>query len=237
VVGEGTPAADGGRADGIELTETDGLVVGAELVGGRGMDGDGEPLEAVGQGLGSVGVGSAGTENVLVGVAVGLGDPVSPGDPVWVGDPVAVTVGVGLGVGVGSVLGGSVGDALGEGTAGGALRVGCGTVGGDTVRRDGPGAVATGAGTARSGERRGAAGSQPPVASVPGGADTGRIGAGSAGWLVTGSGSTTGPTDGVGMNGVLLSGIAVLPTVAEPALIAARIGIEAVPASSATVNR
>ena len=39
------------------------------------------------------------------------------------------------------------------------------------------------------------------------------------------------------MNGVLLSGSAVLPTVAEPALIAARIGIEAVPASSATVNR
>ncbi|SIQ60332.1 hypothetical protein SAMN05444858_103209 [Micromonospora avicenniae] len=39
------------------------------------------------------------------------------------------------------------------------------------------------------------------------------------------------------MNGVLLSGNAVLPTVAEPALIAARIGIEAVPASSATVKR
>lgn len=39
------------------------------------------------------------------------------------------------------------------------------------------------------------------------------------------------------MNGVLLSGIAVLPTVADPALIAAIIGIDAVPASRATVNR
>jgi hypothetical protein len=58
-----------------------------------------------------------------------------------------------------------------------------------------------------------------------------------AGWPVTGRGITTGPTDGVGMNGVLLSGRAVLPTVAEPVLIAARIGIEAVPASRATVKR
>ncbi|MDM4721593.1 hypothetical protein QTQ03_19090 [Micromonospora sp. WMMA1363] len=56
-------------------------------------------------------------------------------------------------------------------------------------------------------------------------------------WLLVGSGSTTGPTDGVGMNGVPASGRAVLPTVAEPALIAARIGMAAVPASSATVNR
>ncbi|MER7420877.1 hypothetical protein ABT346_29550 [Micromonospora peucetia] len=54
---------------------------------------------------------------------------------------------------------------------------------------------------------------------------------------VTGSGITTGPTDGVGRKGVLLSGRAVLPTVAEPVLIAARIGIDAVPASSATVSR
>lgn len=80
--------------------------------------------------------------------------------------------------------------------------------------------------------RRGAAGSQPlvgPTLGVPGGA--------SAGWLVIGSGISTGPTDGVGMNGMLLSGSAVLPGVAEPALIAARIGIDAVPASSATVSR
>ncbi|MEU7931751.1 hypothetical protein [Micromonospora echinofusca] len=48
---------------------------------------------------------------------------------------------------------------------------------------------------------------------------------------------TTGPIEGVGRNGVLVSGRAVLPTVAEPVLIAARIGIDAVPASSATVNR
>ncbi|MFF4877260.1 MULTISPECIES: hypothetical protein [unclassified Micromonospora] len=65
----------------------------------------------------------------------------------------------------------------------------------------------------------------------------GVAGGGSAGWLVIGSGITTGPTDGVGMKGVLLSGSAVLPDVAEPALIAARMGIEAVPASSATVSR
>lgn len=39
------------------------------------------------------------------------------------------------------------------------------------------------------------------------------------------------------MNGMLLSGSAVLPGVAEPALMAARIGMDAVPASSATVSR
>lgn len=48
---------------------------------------------------------------------------------------------------------------------------------------------------------------------------------------------TTGPTEGVGMKGVPLSGRAVLPTVAEPVLIAASTGIEAVPASRATVSR
>ncbi|TDB91451.1 hypothetical protein E1091_13710, partial [Micromonospora fluostatini] len=58
-----------------------------------------------------------------------------------------------------------------------------------------------------------------------------------AGWLPTGIGITTGPTDGVGMNGVPLSGTAVLPIVAEPVLTAARIGIVAVPASRATVSR
>jgi len=62
-------------------------------------------------------------------------------------------------------------------------------------------------------------------------------GIGTAAWLLVGSGTTTGPTLGVGMNGVPWSGSAVLPTVAEPALIAARIGIDAVPASSATVKR
>ncbi|RKN49003.1 hypothetical protein D7193_32555 [Micromonospora costi] len=64
----------------------------------------------------------------------------------------------------------------------------------------------------------------------------GRAG-GRAGWLVVGMGTTTGPTEGVGMNGTPLSGRAVLPTVAEPALMAARIGMDAVPASSATVKR
>ncbi|WP_255292533.1 hypothetical protein [Micromonospora sp. WMMA1996] len=64
------------------------------------------------------------------------------------------------------------------------------------------------------------------------------VGAGSTGaWVVCGSGTTTGPTEGVGRNGVLVSGSALFPTVAEPALIAARIGIDAVPASSATVSR
>ncbi|MCF0093183.1 hypothetical protein AB0B39_06495 [Micromonospora sp. NPDC049114] len=48
---------------------------------------------------------------------------------------------------------------------------------------------------------------------------------------------TTGPTDGVGMNGVLVSGNALLPGVAEPALTAARTGIDAVPANRATVSR
>ncbi|PZF97327.1 hypothetical protein [Micromonospora endophytica] len=58
-----------------------------------------------------------------------------------------------------------------------------------------------------------------------------------AGAVPRGGGMTTGPIEGVGMNGVLPSGSAVLPTVAEPVLIAARTGIEAVPASSATVSR
>ncbi|SCL38393.1 hypothetical protein GA0074692_4996 [Micromonospora pallida] len=49
--------------------------------------------------------------------------------------------------------------------------------------------------------------------------------------------TTTGPREGVGMNGTSAFGSEVPPTVAEPALIAARIGMEAVPASSATVNR
>ncbi|PWR10066.1 hypothetical protein DKT69_29740, partial [Micromonospora sicca] len=65
----------------------------------------------------------------------------------------------------------------------------------------------------------------------------GRVVGATAGWLVPGSGMTTGPTEGVGMKGVLLSGRAVLPTVADPALMAARIGIDAVPASRATVKR
>jgi hypothetical protein len=106
--------------------------------------------------------------------------------------------------------------------------VGFGATGGAVVRRAGLGSAAAGP----SSGRRGAAGNQPlvgPTLGVPSGE--------SGGWLVIGSGITTGPTDGVGMNGVLLSGRAVLPGVAEPALIAARMGIDAVPASSATVSR
>jgi hypothetical protein len=49
--------------------------------------------------------------------------------------------------------------------------------------------------------------------------------------------TTTGPREGVGMNGMSAFGSVVPPTVAEPALIAARIGMEAVPASRATVSR
>ncbi|SCL43910.1 hypothetical protein GA0070604_0069 [Micromonospora eburnea] len=60
---------------------------------------------------------------------------------------------------------------------------------------------------------------------------------GSGGWVPLGRGTSTGPTEGVGMNGVLLSGRALWPTVADPVLIAVRIGMDAVPASSATVNR
>ncbi|MGC4849267.1 hypothetical protein ACLQ3F_18650 [Micromonospora sp. DT15] len=106
--------------------------------------------------------------------------------------------------------------------------MGLGATGGAVVHRAGPGSAAAGPPRACDG----AAGSQPlvgPTLGVPSG--------GSAGWLVIGMGITTGPTDGVGMNGVLLSGRALLPGVAEPALIAARMGIDAVPASSATVSR
>ncbi|MFE9915649.1 hypothetical protein ACFYPG_10850 [Micromonospora sp. NPDC005553] len=108
------------------------------------------------------------------------------------------------------------------------LRVGLGATGGAVVHRAGPGSAAAGPPRACDG----AAGSQPlvgPTLGVPSG--------GSAGWLVIGMGITTGPTDGVGMNGMPLSGRALLPGVAEPALIAARMGIDAVPASSATVSR
>ncbi|MEU8128279.1 hypothetical protein AB0B68_13775, partial [Micromonospora sp. NPDC049049] len=120
------------------------------------------------------------------------------------------------------------GGATGGGTGGEVLRVGLGATGGAVVHRAGPGSAAAGPRRACDG----AAGSQPlvgPTLGVPSG--------GSAGWLVIGMGITTGPTDGVGMNGVLLSGRALLPGVAEPALIAARMGIDAVPASSATVSR
>ncbi|MFG1675226.1 hypothetical protein [Micromonospora sp. NPDC049282] len=70
------------------------------------------------------------------------------------------------------------------------------------------------------------------------GVPTTGVGARSAGpWVVWGNGMTTGPTEGVGMNRAPASGRALFPTEAEPVLIAARIGMDAVPASSATVSR
>ncbi|MEV0213470.1 hypothetical protein [Micromonospora sp. NPDC050695] len=170
----------------------------------------------------------AGSDQVLVGAAVAVEESVSVG----VGLRVGAWLKVGVGVGVGA--GGSVGDAVGGGggTGGRVFRVGPGIGGNPRSTRSGSTALGTGAG--RSGVRRGAAGSQPGVTV---GAALGVPSGGGAGWLAIGSGITTGPTDGVGMNGVLLSGSAVLPGVAEPALIAARIGIDAVPASSATVSR
>ncbi|TNH31792.1 hypothetical protein FHG89_00385, partial [Micromonospora orduensis] len=148
--------------------------------------------------------------------------------PVGVGPAVVVGVGVGSGGSVRDGAGVGVGLAGGGGTTGRVLRVGPGT--GGSPRSTCPGSTAPG----RSAVRRGAAGSQPGVAVGPA---LGVPSGGGAGWLAIGGGSSTGPTEGVGMNGVLLSGNAVLPGVAEPALIAARMGIDAVPASSATVSR
>ncbi|MEH1026238.1 hypothetical protein [Micromonospora profundi] len=131
-------------------------------------------------------------------------------------------------------MGDGTGDGLGGRAAGGVLRVARGTGGAGAARCAGTLSSAVGPDLDSPAAGRGAAGSQPGVVvglapGVPGG--------GSAGWAVIGIGMTTGPTDGVGMNGVPLSGRAVLPWVAEPALIAARMGIDAVPTSSATVSR
>ncbi|TDC29779.1 hypothetical protein E1211_25405, partial [Micromonospora sp. 15K316] len=113
--------------------------------------------------------------------------------------------------------------------------VGVGRVAGGAGRRVGSELAPASSGPFRDGsDRSGPPGGKPADQPLTAdGLDVGRAG----GWLAVGSGTTTGPTEGVGMNGVLLSGSAVLPTVAEPVLIAARIGIEAVPASSATVKR
>ncbi|MFI1196091.1 hypothetical protein ACH4T9_22960 [Micromonospora sp. NPDC020750] len=164
--------------------------------------------------------------------------PVSPGGEGACVESESVTVGVGSGVG------GSVGDGTGVGCGAG---VGLGEGGGVGGRGAGGGIGAGGGGwcIASGPDRSGSAGGAGARGARPGpdgpvdGATTmpGRVDGITAGRPVTGSGTTTGPTDGVGMNGVLLSGSAVLPTVAEPALTAARIGIEAVPASRATVKR
>ncbi|MFF0174641.1 hypothetical protein F4558_005205 [Micromonospora profundi] len=177
---------------------------------------------------------------MLVGTAVGVTGSVAVGvtGSVAVGVTGSVGVGLGVGVGVGSGSGGPVGDGTGDGlggrAAGGVLRVARGTGGAGAARCAGTLSSAVGPDLDSPAAGRGAAGSQPGVVvglapGVPGG--------GSAGWAVIGIGMTTGPTDGVGMNGVPLSGRAVLPWVAEPALIAARMGIDAVPTSSATVSR
>ncbi|MEV4540274.1 hypothetical protein [Micromonospora echinaurantiaca] len=154
------------------------------------------------------------------GLPVGLGGTVvlvsGEGDGDGEVPPPGEPVGDGDGDGVGRG-GGAVVPPEGRGRAGGGVRAGAGSA-----------ANPAGPGGRRPAGRHGAVVAG-PADGVPGGV--------TAGWLVTGSGITTGPTDGVGMNGVLVSGSAVLPTVADPVLIAARIGIDAVPASRATVNR
>ncbi|MFC3503608.1 hypothetical protein ACFOOK_21905 [Micromonospora krabiensis] len=153
-----------------------------------------------------------------LGLAVGLGD--------------VETVTVGEALGDGLPVGVPLGDGLGEEVGRGLGRPGRGLGTGGSDRRTGSSSAAVR--SERSGPPGGSHGDQPLAAD---GAVTLGVADGIGGWLDVGSGITTGPTDGVGMNGVLLSGRAVLPTVAEPALIAARIGIEAVPARSATVKR
>ncbi|RZU72566.1 hypothetical protein EV384_0937 [Micromonospora kangleipakensis] len=134
---------------------------------------------------------------------------------------------------VGIGLGDGLGDSLGDGSPPPAEGVGqaapVGGAGGTGVRGRMPHAESDATGGAGAAAISGAPGR------VTSGA--GRVVDVTSGWLVAGSGITTGPTEGVGMNGVLLSGSAVLPTVADPVLMAARIGIDAVPASSATVKR
>ncbi|WP_231394748.1 hypothetical protein [Micromonospora sp. CNB394] len=163
-----------------------------------------------------------------------------------------MTDGSGLGLGLGSGVGegGSDGEDDGDGDGDGegdGEGIGDGLGGRTGVGRtgaDGGGGAATGRDRCReprslSSGRAGAAGS---TGRAGGTAVTSTAGVGvgvdgTGAWVPRGIGMTTGPTEGVGRNGVLVSGRALLPTVAEPVLIAARIGIDAVPASSATVSR
>lgn len=187
--------------------------------GGDGDSGDGS---TVGDGVPSPGV-------LPVGPAVGDGSGAGAEK---------VSVGAAVGLGVGSGVGGSDGDGTGDGLGD---RLGAGTVRGGVGRGAGAGAAGRRADSVSDGAGgRGAAGSStggggrvPMVVGATEGEPAGTGG----GWSVAGTPMTTGPTDGVGMKGVPLSGMAVLPTVADPALIAARMGIEAVPARSATVKR
>ncbi|WDP98490.1 hypothetical protein PVK74_21770 [Micromonospora chalcea] len=143
-------------------------------------------------------------------------------------------LGLGSGVGVPGSDGGCDGDGEGTGEGCGG-RTGVGRTG-----VDGGGGAATGrdrwrAARSLSSGRLGAAGR---TGRAGGTEVTSGLGVdGTAGWVAWGGGITTGPIEGVGRNGVLVSGSALLPTVADPVLMAARIGIDAVPASSATVSR
>ncbi|WP_433687649.1 hypothetical protein ACQP0I_00705 [Micromonospora carbonacea] len=147
-------------------------------------------------------------ERVAVGPVGGVGSPLGAGAGEGRGVGVGLGVTVGGGGRVGTRSGGGRWTASGSDRSGAAGTIGAGTDGG----RPGPGSPVCGVATGPFGVAGATAGG--PVA-----------------------GTITGPTERVGMNGVLLSGRAVLPTVADPVLMAARIGIEAVPASRATVKR
>lgn len=152
-------------------------------------------------------------------------------------------LGLGLGLGLGVRLGPGVpgcdgdGDGTGDGRGGrtGVGRTGVDGGGGTATGRDRrrpPRSLSSGrAGAAGSTGRNGRAGGTEVTSTAGMGVD------GTGAWVPCGIGMTTGPMEGVGRNGVLVSGSALLPTVADPVLIAARIGIDAVPASSATVSR
>ncbi|WBB78216.1 hypothetical protein O7606_18485 [Micromonospora sp. WMMD882] len=150
------------------------------------------------------------------------------------------------------LVGSTVGAGCGAGRVGRGVGCGAGVVG------RGVGVVGRGAGDGTGRAGRAGAGRDPvggrdqpggrPSASRPEvGPAAGRVGVADGPTVLDGRGLpdavdrgdviTTGPREGVGMNGVLVPGGAVPPTVAEPVLIAAMIGIDAVPASSATVNR
>ncbi|NES38504.1 hypothetical protein G3554_20390 [Micromonospora sp. PPF5-17] len=176
-----------------------------------------------------LGVGSA--PGPADGLAVADGSPTGS-ENVLVGS--AVAVGVGSGVADAEADGDGTGDGDGELPGGVRVAPGVGVPGGTAGRGRHPEARSESSGRAgAAGTSRGAATGRLVAAGPAAGVRVGPI----AGWLPLGRATTTGPTEGVGMNGVPLSGRALLPTVAEPALIAARIGMEAVPASSATVNR
>ncbi|MBQ1050452.1 hypothetical protein KBX50_18495 [Micromonospora sp. C51] len=197
-----------GPSDGPGSADADGSL---DAVGPADAEGSVDGLgPVVGGSLDAVGsTGSLGSAEAVggSGSTVGVGEPL-------VGDGDGDRVGVGAGRGAGVLVGGR----------------GAGAVAGASGRRAGecstgtPTIVSRGVGT--TGLTGDAAGSTEGTAVT---VDVGEP--------VGGGGTTTGPMEGVGMNGVLPSGSAVLPTVAEPVLIAARTGIEAVPASSATVSR